>query len=201
MENKLEKIDTIKFPTIHGEFNLTTYRSNYQNQPLMKYVEVLKSDFKGIPYVRIQSACLFGETFRTTQCDCGEQLDMSMDLVSKQGGLIFYLDQEGRGHGLFEKTRELKLQETGLDTVEASEELGLQADTRDYQVVMDILHEMGIAKIKLITNNPRKLVAFESSDIEMVERIPLEVAVTIDNSKYLHAKKHKLGHLLDKYVK
>src|SRR6185369_1617333 len=103
MENKLEKIETINFPTIHGDFKLTTYKSDYFKQPLMKYVEVLQKDFKDIPYVRIQSSCLFGETFRTTQCDCGEQLDMSMDLINKEGGILFYLDQEGRGHGLFEK--------------------------------------------------------------------------------------------------
>ena len=202
MENKLEKIDTINFPTKNGKFFLTTYKSNYTKQPLMKYVVVLESQKKSeTPLIRIQSACLFGETFRTTQCDCEEQLEQSMDLISKEGGILFYLDQEGRGHGLFEKTKELKLQEDGLDTVEASEKLGLKADDRDYQAVIDILHEMGITKIKLVTNNPRKLVAFESSDIEIVERISLEIEVTEDNSKYLQAKKHKLGHLLERYVK
>ncbi|MEP7103320.1 MAG: GTP cyclohydrolase II [Candidatus Dojkabacteria bacterium] len=202
MTNHLEKIETIKFPTIYGQFNLTTYSTAYSKQPIMKYVIVLESKKQSdIPLVRIQSACLFGETFRTTQCDCGTQLDMSLKLLSEQGGILFYLDQEGRGHGIFNKTRELKLQEDDLDTVEASERLNLQPDERDYQVVIDILHEMNIRKIKLITNNPRKLIAFESSDIELVERVPLEVEVTIDNSKYLHAKKHKLGHLLGKYVK
>jgi len=202
MENRLEKIDTIQFPTHYGKFLLSTYKSNYSNQPLMKYVEVLQTPtLPKVPCVRIQSACLFGETFRTTQCDCGEQLSMSMHILSEEGGILFYLDQEGRGHGLFDKTRELKLQDDGLDTVEASEKLNLKADMRDYQVVLDILHEMGINKIKLITNNPRKLVAFEASDIEMIERIPIEVEVTKDNSKYLNAKKHKLGHLLQKYVK
>lgn len=200
--NKLEKIDTINFPTKHGKLMLTTYKSEYSKQPLMKYVEILQTqNVPEIPYVRIQSSCLFGETFRTTQCDCGEQLDMSMDLINEKGGILFYLDQEGRGHGLFNKTKELRLQEEGLDTVEASEKLGFKPDERDYQVVIDLLHEMGIKKIKLITNNPRKLVAFENSEIEIEERVPLEVEWNDDNYKYLHAKKHKLGHLLDKYAR
>ncbi|MEO6728988.1 MAG: GTP cyclohydrolase II [Candidatus Dojkabacteria bacterium] len=202
MENKLEKIDTIHFPTDYGKFLLTTYKADYPKQPRMKYAEVLQTEnMPDVPYVRIQSSCLFGETFRTTQCDCGKQLDMSMKLLNENGGILFYLDQEGRAHGLFDKTKELRLQEDGLDTVEASEKLNLDADDRDYQIVIDLLHEMGISKIKLITNNPRKLVAFEASGIEMIERVPLEVAVTEANSKYLNAKKHKLGHLLTKFVK
>ncbi len=202
MTPQLHKIERIKFPTVYGEFLLTTYQTEYSSQPLMKYAITLESlELPAIPLVRIQSACIFGETFKTTQCDCGEQLDMSLRMIGEQGGILFYLDQEGRGHGLFDKTRELKLQESGLDTVEASEQLGLQPDARNYQVVIDLLNEQHIGQIKLLTNNPRKVAAFTEDGIAIVERIPVEVKLTAANSAYLTAKKHKLGHLLEKYVK
>jgi 3,4-dihydroxy 2-butanone 4-phosphate synthase/GTP cyclohydrolase II len=149
-----------------------------------------------VPTIRIHSSCIFSEVFGSKLCDCAEQLHASLNYIREHGGILFYLDQEGRGHGIHEKTRELKLQETGLDTVEASEALRLNVDARDYRVVSDILKEMGISSVKIMTNNPRKISALEKDSISIAERIALEMKANKFNKRYLAVKKSKLGHML-----
>jgi GTP cyclohydrolase II len=198
----LQPTPEIKLPTEWGDFWLTGYQTNYSDQPFMHYVLAIYSrTIPKDPLVRIQSSCLLGETFRSTHCDCNEQLEASMQLIQEQGGIIFYLDQEGRGHGLLNKIRELKLQQTeNLDTVEASERLGLVVDERKFKVVADILKLMHISQVKVLTNNPRKLDQVSAYGITVTERVPLEIKPNDENLKYLTTKKAKLGHLLSKYL-
>ncbi len=199
--NKLEKVETIKMPTIYGDFKLTTYETFYPDQEFMRYVLVMQTyDLPRIPLIRMHSSCILGETFRSTHCDCGEQLDAAFQIVYDHKGIIFYLDQEGRGHGIADKTRELKLQEQGYDTVEASEKLGLVPDMRKFEVVSDILQKMNIQSVKLLTNNPRKIQELESHGITVQKRIPLEIKPRPENENYLYTKKHKFGHMLDTYL-
>ncbi len=164
----------------------------------MRYVLVITTKQIPVqPIVRIQSACIFGEVFHTLSCDCGEQLEQSLEMISKQGGILFYLDQEGRGHGIINKTLELELQQKqGLDTVEASEKLKLKPDDRDFTVVADILKAMNIHDIKLLTNNPKKVNEIEANGIKVSERLALEIEPNQANLKYLRTKKLKLGHYL-----
>lgn len=195
----LTQVTTIDFPTRFGNFNLTTYQTNYHTQPRMQFAMVFATkQIPTIPLVRVQSSCIFGEVFHNKACDCGEQLERSLELISAEGGLLFYLDQEGRGHGIIDKVKELSLQQTkGLDTVEASEELGLKPDEREFTVVADILKQMHIPTIKLLTNNPKKVRELEMAGIKIDQRVPLEIEVTEHNKKYLRAKKDKLGHLFE----
>lgn len=197
MPAKLTKSETINLPTTYGNFKLTTYETDYSDQPNMKFVVVLESESLEVaPTVRVHSSCVFSEVFGSMLCDCAEQLAMSLEYIQKNGGILVYLDQEGRGHGIHTKTKELKLQEGGLDTVQASEELNLPIDAREYTVVGDILHEKGISEIKLLTNNPNKINKIKTLDIRIKERIPIFVEATRYNKRYLEAKKTKLGHML-----
>lgn len=197
---KLEKVETVKLPTVYGDFKLTTYNTFYPDQDFMNYVLVMETDdLPKVPLIRIHSSCILGETFRSTHCDCGEQLDEAFKLIHHHKGILFYLDQEGRGHGIAEKTKELKLQEQGYDTVEASQKLGLKPDLRRYEVIADILTEMGIDSVKLLTNNPKKIKEIENFGIKVVTRIPLEIQPNNSNHFYLETKKKKFGHMLDKY--
>lgn len=195
----LTKIATIDFPTRFGDFDLTTYETSYSSQPEMRYAIVICTKvIPTLPLVRVQSSCIFGEVFHNKACDCGEQLEQSLELIQKQGGILVYLDQEGRGHGIIAKTKELQLQQSeGLDTVEASEKLNLKPDDRDFTVVADILRQMNIPTIKLLTNNPKKIRELEMAGIEIDQRVPLEIEVTEHNKKYLQTKQSKLGHMLN----
>lgn len=197
MDN-FREVATIDLPSRFGQFSLTTYELHYPTQPGMRYALLVRGkETPETPLVRIQSSCVFGEVFHTTTCDCGEQLEKSLEMIAAQGGMMFYLDQEGRGHGLITKTQELALQQTeGLDTVEASEKLGLKPDDRDFTVVSDILKSLNITNIRLLTNNPKKVRELEAAGIHIAERVPLEIDPTDDNMKYLTAKKHKFGHFL-----
>ena len=147
--------------------------------------------------MRVHSECLTGDVFGSLRCDCGTQLRESMEMVAAEGhGVILYMRQEGRGIGLAKKIHAYELQEDGLDTVEANEELGFDADLRDYGIGAQILSDLGLHKIRLITNNPRKVVGLEGYGLEIVERIPLVLPVTEHNKKYMKTKKEKMGHLL-----
>ena len=147
--------------------------------------------------VRVHSQCLTGDIFDSTRCDCGDQLDKALEMIAKAGkGVLLYLGQEGRGIGLVHKIMAYQLQDQGKDTVEANEALGFKADQRDYGIGAQILVELGVRRMRLMTNNPRKFVGLEGYGLEIVERVPLEVAPSDESRRYLKTKKEKLGHLL-----
>ena len=188
----------INLPTQYGKFLLTTFKVKPQNQPNMKYIVTLQTQtLPEIPTIRIQSECLFGEVYKSLLCDCRDQLEKSLKLIGKKQGIVFYLDQEGRGHGLFNKILEYKLQENGCDTVEASRKLNLPIDSRKYDIVAKILKLMNIKKVRLITNNPRKIKSLEEEGIQVIERIMLKTKLNKYNLIYLKTKKEKLNELIN----
>jgi len=199
MYNKeLVKTETINLPTQFGTFLLTTYIVNLKDQPNMRYIIVFQTQkMPEIPTIRIHSTCLFGETFHSMFCDCGEQFIKSLKLIARKQGILFYLDQEGRGHGLINKILEYRFQEKGSDTIEASQKLNLPIDSRKYTMVAQILELMGVNKVRLITNNPQKIADLEKEGIKVVERIVIKSTVNKYNYKYLKVKKEKLHHLIN----
>lgn len=146
--------------------------------------------------VRVHSECITGDLFGSHRCDCGEQLQKSLELISKEGGVLIYLRQEGRGIGIINKLKAYNLQDQGINTVDANTHLGFEADERTYETAIVILKDLGIKKIRLLTNNPSKLTAFEHSDVEVIERIPLEITPREENRYYLETKKSLMGHIL-----
>ena len=194
-ENLIVKIAEAILPTQYGEFWLHAYRSmvdDYQHLALVR-----GNISKGEVPVRVHSQCLTGDVFHSLRCDCGEQLDTAMQYISENGkGVILYLSQEGRGIGLLNKIKAYQLQDNGYDTVEANEKLGFKADLRDYGIGAQILADLGLKKIKLLTNNPRKIVGLEGYGLKVIGRLPLEVKPRTKNKTYLKAKKYKLGHKL-----
>ncbi len=146
--------------------------------------------------VRIHSECITGDVFGSLRCDCGEQLAKSLEIISEQGGILIYLRQEGRGIGIINKLKAYNLQDEGVNTADANVHLGFEVDERNYEMGRDILKDLGIKKIKLLTNNPEKITAFNGSDIEVVERIELEITPRHENRKYLETKKKIMGHML-----
>ena len=200
MVKKYQQIETINLPTSFGIFQLTVFQTRYPDQPNMNYVLMIQTKkIPKNPIIRIHSTCIYSEVFNTRLCDCKDQLDQSMRLIAKRQGILFYLDQEGRGHGLFNKTKELKLQETKkMDTVEASIKLGLNIDDRKYTVVTDILFDKGIKQVRIITNNPIKLAALKTNKIKVLERIIIDGNPNQYNIGYFLTKKNKLGHLFAK---
>ena len=187
MKNHISNI--AKLPTQYGNFKIQSFKEHGLDHFVI-FTEILPS----LPFIRIHSECLTGDVFKSIKCDCGEQLDFAMKKIAKEGGMIIYLRQEGRGIGLFNKVNAYAFQDIGYDTVEANEKLGFEADLRKYDLVPKILKEFKINKIKLMTNNPRKLKALE--DIEIVERIPVLISSCEYNAEYLRVKKEELGHLL-----
>lgn len=194
---KLTKIEEILMPTVYGKFILTLYRTNYSNQPDMRTMYVYTSgEITNNPMVRIHSKCYFGDTAGSQLCDCGEQLKESFRMIAEKGGMIIYLDQEGRGHGDEAKMREYKLQQTqGLNTVQASINLHLEPDARKYDVVADVLKAYAIEEIRLLTNNPDKIAQLETLGIKVSERIPLLIQPNPYNEKYISTKQDYLGHM------
>ncbi len=177
-------------PTKFGNFKIKSFKKDDCKEHLVVYTEKLPD----IPIIRVHSECLTGDGFGSLKCDCGEQLDFALKTINENGGMVIYLRQEGRDIGLFNKVNAYALQDIGFDTVEANHQLGFEADMRDFSIVSEILKDFGISKIRLLTNNPKKL--SEINDIEIVERIPIIMKSNENNKKYLATKKEKMGHLL-----
>lgn len=193
-ESLIEKEIQVDMPTEWGAFKLTAYKQVSSGE---NHLALTKGEWESHEplMVRVHSSCLTGDIFGSCRCDCGEQLHNAMKMVEKEGkGVILYMNQEGRGIGLLNKLKAYKLQEEGLDTVEANLKLGFQGDQRDYGVGAQILHNLGVEKIRLITNNPTKRVGLMGYGLEIVENIPIEVHPNEHNKKYLETKRDKMGH-------
>lgn len=192
----VEKVADAKLPTEIGEFRIAGYRSSTSDE---EFVVIYKGEMNGeVPtLVRIHSQCLTGDVFGSIKCDCGPQLHKAMQMIEDAGrGAIVYQQQEGRGIGIINKIRAYELQDKGADTVEANEKLGFEVDARDYQQCAEILFDLGLCKVKVISNNPDKLAALERAGLKIVERIPIEVDTEPPAAHYLKTKKEKMGHLL-----
>ncbi|WP_281676762.1 bifunctional 3,4-dihydroxy-2-butanone-4-phosphate synthase/GTP cyclohydrolase II [Porphyromonas endodontalis] len=195
-ESLVERGVEVHMPTEYGDFRLIPFR---QKSNGMEHVALFKGEWsKDEPIlVRMHSSCATGDIFGSKRCDCGEQLHRAMQLIEKEGkGMVVYLNQEGRGIGLMEKMKAYKLQENGMDTVDANLHLGHAADERDYGVGAQILRELGVGKMRLITNNPVKRVGIESYGLEVVENVPIEIEPNPYNTTYLRTKKERMGHKL-----
>jgi 3,4-dihydroxy 2-butanone 4-phosphate synthase/GTP cyclohydrolase II len=195
-ESLVERVASPIIPTPYGEFTLHAYRSDVTGEEHLAWV-LGNPDFSQPVLVRVHSQCLTGDIFGSERCDCGLQLHMALTRIQEEGaGILLYLLQEGRGIGLSNKLRAYELQQRGHDTVEANEHLGFRADQREYGVGAQILRDLGVEKMRLMTNNPSKYIALSGYGLEIVERVPLEIPPTDSSREYLRVKRDKLGHLL-----
>jgi len=195
-ESIVERGEEVAMPTQWGDFRLIPFK---QKSNGLEHIALIKGDITdGQPVlVRVHSSCATGDIFGSMRCECGEQLHKAMELIEKEGrGIVVYLNQEGRGIGLMEKIRAYKLQEEGLDTVDANLHLGHQADERDYGVGAQILQQLGIQQMRLLSNNPIKRVGLEGYGLEVVETLPLEIQPNEHNAFYMQTKKDRMGHVL-----
>ena len=193
----VKKIETIKLPTDELDFELHLYEGLFDNQTHLALTTGNYLDSDSV-LVRVHSECLTGDVFKSLRCDCGKQLNAAIEAISKnESGVIVYLRQEGRGIGLKHKIKAYKLQEQGLDTVEANQELGFEPDLRDYGVGAQILKDLGANKLTVLTNNPKKLIGLEGHGLEIVSRAPIIVKAGKENEKYLDTKQKKLGHIFN----
>src|SRR6266436_1735620 len=195
-EKLIERMEVVRMPTEYGDFDLHLYRSNTDGQ---HHLALVKGEVAGKPnvLVRVHSECLTGDVFGSCRCDCGPQLHQAMKQVAAAGrGVIVYMRQEGRGIGLAPKIKAYKLQEQGYDTVEANRKLGFGMDLREYGLGAQILTDLGLKTIRLLTNNPKKVVGLEGYGLEIVEQVPILIKANPHNAKYLKTKREKLGHLV-----
>ena len=192
----VERVASANLPTKFGEFRIVGYKSLISDE---EFVVLVKGEMDpNIPtLVRIHSQCLTGDVFGSIKCDCGPQLQRALEMIESEGrGAVVYQQQEGRGIGILNKIRAYSLQDEGLDTVEANEQLGFAVDARDYKQCAEILFDLGLCKVKVISNNPDKLSALEQAGLKVVERIPLNIDAPEPAAHYLKVKKEKLGHLI-----
>jgi 3,4-dihydroxy 2-butanone 4-phosphate synthase / GTP cyclohydrolase II len=195
-EALVHRVATAALPTEHGEFRVSAFESGLDKET---HVALVKGDIGNGEnvLVRVHSRCLTGDVFHSSRCDCGAQLDAAMTRIEKEGrGVLLYLNQEGRGIGMANKIRAYELQEQGLDTVEANERLGFKADQRDYGIGVQILKDLGVRTMRLLSNNPRKLVGLEGYGLSVAEWLPLEIPPSEHSARYLRTKRDKLGHKL-----
>ena len=191
---KIKKTAEANLPTIYGKFRCISYEDLNGGQ----HLALVKGSIKNkTVYVRVHSQCLTGDTLGSKRCDCGEQLHNALNIIAKKGGVLIYMQQEGRGIGLFNKIKTYALQDKGMDTVQANEKLGFKADVRDYTIGAQILSDIGVTKMYLLTNNPRKIEGLEKYNLHIVKRVPIITKPTKFNKKYLQTKKIKLGHIMD----
>ncbi len=185
---KIDISQIASLPTAFGEFFIQAFKENQK-----EHLVIFKEPMGEKPIVRVHSECLTGDALFSLKCDCGEQLHFALEMISKEGGMVIYLRQEGRNIGLLNKVNAYALQDNGLDTVEANHQLGFSADERSYEMVEYILGYFGIKKIRLLTNNPKKMESL--ADIKIVKRLPIVIEANKYNKEYLKTKKIKLGHL------
>ena len=197
-ERTVQKIATTQLPTPYGAMKIVAYQANQSSEEHVAIVNLPADHQDDKPtLVRVHDQCLTGDVFGSMRCDCGEQKNLSMEKIAAEGGVLLYLRQEGRGIGLHNKLKAYQLQDEGLDTVEANLALGFPADSRDYGIAMQILLDLGISKVRLLTNNPIKVSGLNSYGIDVVERVPLEVPPNKFNVGYLSTKRQRMGHLLE----
>jgi len=196
-ESLIDKEVTVNMPTQWGDFNLVAYKQKTTGQDHLALIKGTWEPNEPV-LVRVHSSCLTGDIFGSCRCDCGPQLHAAMSMVEKEGkGIVLYMNQEGRGIGLLNKLKAYKLQEEGLDTVEANLQLGFKMDERDYGVGAQILRDLGVSKIRLLSNNPKKRAGLIGYGLEIVENVAIEIASNEHNQFYLKTKKDKLGHTLN----
>lgn len=194
LDTLVEMGKRVRLPTAHGDFDAVAFRQKHQN---IEHIALVKGSWEPDEevLVRMHSSCVTGDIFHSQRCDCGSQLQLAMEMIEKEGkGVLVYLNQEGRGIGLFNKIHAYKLQEEGFDTVDANVQLGYQPDERDYGVGASILHALGVCKMRLLTNNPVKRKGLEGYGLEVVENVPIEVPTLQANEFYMRTKRDKMGH-------
>jgi len=193
----VERVAQAKLPTEWGDFEIAGYRSKTSSE---EFVVLFKGNLRPdvATLVRIHSQCLTGDVFASEKCDCGQQLHATMQMIEKEGrGAIVYQQQEGRGIGIINKIRAYALQDQGADTIEANERLGLAVDAREYRQCAEVLFDLGLCKVRVISNNPGKLQALQEAGMEIVERVAIEIPASDRATAYLRTKKEKMGHLLE----
>jgi 3,4-dihydroxy 2-butanone 4-phosphate synthase/GTP cyclohydrolase II len=195
-EKLVERLTSVRMPTVYGDFTAIAFREKLTGK---HHVALVKGQVEGEEnvLVRVHSECLTGDVFHSLRCDCGEQLEQALARIgSEERGVLLYMAQEGRGIGLLNKLKAYELQENGLDTVEANLELGFAADMREYGIGNQILADLGLSTIRILTNNPKKITGIEGFGLSVVEQVPIEVSPNEENRRYLETKRTKLGHRL-----
>jgi 3,4-dihydroxy 2-butanone 4-phosphate synthase/GTP cyclohydrolase II len=197
-EKLIHQVAAARLPTVYGDFQAFAYENTVDGEEHLALAMGGPFESDEAVLVRVHSECLTGDALGSLRCDCGQQLHAALQAIAEEGrGVLLYMRQEGRGIGLLKKVCAYELQDQGLDTVEANEQLGFPADLRDYGIGAQILYDLGVRKLRLLTNNPRKIVGLEGHSLQVVERVPIEIPPTPANQEYLRAKKEKLGHMLD----